>query len=79
MTLPLQGFRRLLVMEILSESLTQKTLCLMWYVFAIITVYCLLFKSVYCKSKISEEIIREKAFVFPDGTSRQGIGNIVWS
>ena len=32
--------------------------------------------SVYCESKIAEEIMKEKAFVLPDGTSRQGIGDI---
>ena len=32
--------------------------------------------SVYCESKIAKEIMKEKAFVFPDGTSQQGIGDI---
>ena len=32
--------------------------------------------SVYCESKMAKEIMKEKAFVLPDGTSRQGIRDI---
>ena len=32
--------------------------------------------SVYCESKIADEIIEKKAFIIPDGTSRQGVGDM---
>ena len=32
--------------------------------------------SVYCESKIAEEKMKEENFVLPDGTSRQGTGDI---
>ena len=32
--------------------------------------------SVYCRSKLAEEIMKEMAFVLPDVTSQQGIGGI---
>ena len=35
--------------------------------------------SVYCEGKIAEELTRKKGFIMPDGTSRQGVGEIAAS
>ena len=35
--------------------------------------------SVYCEKMIAEEILEKKAFIIPDGTSRQGVGDIAAS
>ena len=32
--------------------------------------------SVYCEKRITEEMVEKKAFILPDGTSRQGVGDI---
>ena len=32
--------------------------------------------AVYCEGKIAEELISKKGFIMPDGTSRQGVGDI---
>ena len=32
--------------------------------------------SVYCEKRIAEEMVEKKAFILPDGTSRQGVGVI---
>ena len=32
--------------------------------------------SVYCERKIADEIVAKKAFIIPDGTSRQGVGDM---
>ena len=32
--------------------------------------------SVYCERKIAEEILESQAFIIPDGTSRQGVGDL---
>ena len=32
--------------------------------------------SVYCEKRIAEEMVEKKAFILPDGTSRQGVGEI---
>ena len=33
--------------------------------------------AVYCESKVAEELLSSKtAFIMPDGTSRQGVGEI---
>ena len=73
MTLPLQGFQILLVIELLSGRLTPYN-TLPDVVVYVRHNHCLL--SVYCESKIAEKIMKEKAFVLPDGTSEQGIGDI---
>ena len=35
--------------------------------------------SVYCEGKIAEELTTKKGFIMPDGTSRQGVGDIAAS
>ena len=32
--------------------------------------------SVYCEGKVVDEILEHKAFIIPDGTSRQGVGDL---
>ena len=32
--------------------------------------------SIYCESKVANEIIQKKAFILPDGTSKQGVGEV---
>ena len=32
--------------------------------------------SIYCEGKVADEILLNKAFILPDGTSRQGVGEI---
>ena len=32
--------------------------------------------SVYCEGKIADEVLEHQAFIIPDGTSRQGVGDI---
>ena len=33
--------------------------------------------SVYCEGKVADEILEHQAFIIPDGTSRQGVGDLV--
>ena len=32
--------------------------------------------SVYCQVKVADEILKHQAFIIPDGTSRQGVGDL---
>ena len=32
--------------------------------------------SVYCEGKVADEILEHQAFIIPDGTSRQGVGDL---
>ena len=35
--------------------------------------------AVHCEAKVAEEILDKKCFLMPDGTSRQGVGDIATS